>query len=158
MSVDTMADLADFQLPARFGAAEQPSHRPPRHRSGEKFLKGPIPWNWLTKAAQQPGKALHVAFTLWFWAGIERRRDVFLSLSRAARELGTSRSAMSRGLKFLEHAALVSVQRQSGRKPKVTLLDAPPDDNSQVVCRTTCSSQASWKREHRDQTGYLRAI
>ena len=23
----------------------------PRHKRGEKFLKGPIPWNWLTKAA-----------------------------------------------------------------------------------------------------------
>ena len=37
----------------------------PRHRQGEKFLKGPIPWDWLTKAAQLPGHALHVALVLW---------------------------------------------------------------------------------------------
>jgi hypothetical protein len=38
--------------------------KPPRHRSGEKFLKGPIPLLWLIQAGRLPGKALHVGLLL----------------------------------------------------------------------------------------------
>ena len=38
----------------------------PRHRPGGHFLKGPIAWDWLCVAANQSGKALHVAIALWF--------------------------------------------------------------------------------------------
>ena len=48
--------------------------RPPRHRSGEKFLKGPVPMAWLERAFVLPGKALHVALLLWFKAGCQRCR------------------------------------------------------------------------------------
>ncbi len=34
--------------------------KPPRPRAGDRFLKGPIPMRWLERAAQQPGRALHV--------------------------------------------------------------------------------------------------
>ena len=51
-----------------------PPNRPPRHRSGEKFLKGPIPWAWLQRAFLLPGKALHVALLLWREAGCRRSR------------------------------------------------------------------------------------
>lgn len=101
-----------------------PANRPPHHGPGEKFLKGPIPWDWLTVAARQPGKTLHVAIELWRWAGIKRTGVIRLSLSRAAREFDTSRSALSRGLRALEAAGLVSVTRKAGSRLTVTLLDA----------------------------------
>ena len=34
------------------------SKKPPRHRPGEKFLRGPIPWTWLQQAARLRGSAL----------------------------------------------------------------------------------------------------
>jgi hypothetical protein len=43
--------------------------RPPRHRPGEAFIKGTIPWVWLKTAARLPGKALPVALLLWKQAG-----------------------------------------------------------------------------------------
>jgi len=96
--------------------------RLPRHKPGEKFLKGPIPWKWLTRAAQQRGRALHVALGLWFWAGIKGSGQVALSISRLS-TLGVNRFAAYRGLAALERVGLVAVHRQRGRKPIVTILE-----------------------------------
>jgi hypothetical protein len=99
------------------------SPTPPRHKPGEKFLKGPIPWTWLAKAAHQPGKALHVAIALWFLAGITRKRTVALS-GAVLQALGVNRHSGYRGLAALEQAGLVSVERHSGHHSCVTLLEA----------------------------------
>lgn len=98
------------------------STTPPRHRAGERFLKGPIPWIWLSAAAERPGKALHVAIVLWFLSGIKRSRTVALSGS-VLKGFGVKRHSGYRGLASLEQAGLVSVSRHSGRNPVVTILD-----------------------------------
>jgi hypothetical protein len=103
-------------------STQSPWGPPPRHRPGERFLKGPIPLNWLGAAASLPGKALHVAIELWFWAGVKNSRTVAISLSHL-RATRIHRSSASRGLQALERAGLVAVVRHSGRKPIVTLLD-----------------------------------
>jgi len=58
--------------------------KPPRHRQGEKFLKGPIPWPKLERAFLLPGKALHVALLLWREAGCRRWRASRTSVSGRA--------------------------------------------------------------------------
>jgi DNA-binding MarR family transcriptional regulator len=85
-----------------------------------------VPWAWLTKAAQQPGKALHVAIALWFVAGITRVRTVALP-GASLRLLGVSRYAAYRALTALEQAGLVAVARHPGRKPMVTILEPGED-------------------------------
>jgi DNA-binding transcriptional ArsR family regulator len=94
----------------------------PRHKSGELFLKGPIPKKWLEKAGQQGGKALHVAIELWFWAGVKKTNVIKLSISKLLRT-GVKQSSAVRGLAALERAGLVSVERHAGRKPIVTILE-----------------------------------
>jgi len=145
MSAPTTFDLDRLRLPDSYPPRKRERvGRPPRHRPGERFLRGPIPWDWLTKAARQPGRALHVALELWRWAGIKRTREISLSLSGAARELGTSRSALSRGLRALEGAGLVSVERKAGRKPTVTLLDVRCDhDTAEPSTDITASAELS---------------
>ena len=98
------------------------SNLPPRHKRGEKFLKGPIPWKWLCRAAVLCGKAFQVAIAIWFLAGVHKRREIKLS-GQAVEDLGVSRYACYRGLKLLEKAGLISVQRAPGRKAIVTILD-----------------------------------
>jgi hypothetical protein len=100
-------------------------HKVPRHKAGDRFLKGPVPWNWITAAAKLRGKALQVAVALWFLAGLKRSGRVALPLSSLA-EMGVDRFAASRGLAALEKSGLISVIRHSGRKPIVTLLDVKP--------------------------------
>ncbi len=38
----------------------------PRHRTGERFLKGPVPISWLIAALAISGKSAHLALALWW--------------------------------------------------------------------------------------------
>ena len=89
-------------------------------RAHELFLKGPIPWPWLSAAARLPGRA--VAMGIRLLAGMKRTSRIVLSVSWLA-ELGLSRHAAYRALKTLEGRGLVSVDRHRGRKPLVTVIE-----------------------------------
>jgi len=99
-----------------------PKTKPPRPGPGEKFLKGPIPWSWLSKSASLKGQTLHVGIALWLLAGIKRSQSVALS-NLVLRDLGVSRFSGYRALHALESAGLISVYRHTGRNPVVTILD-----------------------------------
>ena len=99
---------------------------PPRHRVGEKFLKNPIPLDWLSFAAKLPGKSLAVGLTAWFLAGVTKRANVRLS-SSLLRSFGVSRKAGYRAVAKLENAGLVSVERRRGKCAEVKLLRAKPE-------------------------------
>jgi len=96
------------------------SYIPATQRS-EKFLKGPVPWWWIEKAASLPGSALAVGLALWRLAGAMKSPTVRLANSEIE-ALGVGRSAKSRALSELERAALVIVERRAGCLPKVTIL------------------------------------
>jgi hypothetical protein len=107
---------------------EREPKKPPRPRPGGKFLKGPVPWNWLARALRLPGKALAVGVLLWWEAGCANRATVrFHQGLRRELGLGCHEDTVRRGLRALEAAGLVRVGRPSGRCLEVTLLDAPPD-------------------------------
>jgi hypothetical protein len=96
--------------------------RPPHHRPGEAFIKGPIPWAWLKTAALLPGKALPVALLLWKQAGCQHSRTVRFCLSHAE-ELGIAPGAARRALRGLAHVGLVCIERHAGQCSEVTLLE-----------------------------------
>lgn len=100
-----------------------PSSHPPRHLPGEVFLKGPIPWAWLLRAGQLPGRALHVALVLWREAGCKNSRTVPFRLSLAL-QFGIHADTARRGLHALAKAGLISTRYVPGRHLEVTLLDA----------------------------------
>jgi hypothetical protein len=125
---DWFADLERLRLRESPNPPAPRSMRPPRPRAGEKFVKGPIPYDWLQRAARLPGHALHVGLQIWFLVGVTQARQVNLSLSSLRGSLGVSRGAAVRGLQALENAHLVQVDRARGRKPKITVL-RPDSDN-----------------------------
>lgn len=96
--------------------------RPPRHTSGEHFLKGPIPLAWLEVAAGLPGKSLHAGVALWYAAGRAKSASVLLS-NIAGLHFSLDRNAKYRALAWLEEAGLIAVERKLGRAPVVTLLN-----------------------------------
>ena len=120
--------LPDLSLLRSDGSNLLPTKPPqsglPRHKQGELFLKGPIPLEWLQRAAQLPGKSLHVAIALWQRAGMKKSNGLKLS-NKILDGMGVDRYAKRRALKALEGAGLVSVERHHGKNPIVTLLDAP---------------------------------
>ena len=105
---------------------KRPSRKPPRHRPGEAFLKGPIPWPWLRRALTLPGKALHVALLLWKEAGCRRNRAVRFRLAGTA-EQGIHPDTAKRGLRALAAAGLVSIRHHPGQALEVTLLETDPE-------------------------------
>ena len=85
------------------------------------FLKGPVPYPWLVKASQLPGKALHVGIVIHFLHGVTKSEEITLKNS-ILREFGVARHSGYRALKVLENAGLISVSRKLGRNPVVTVL------------------------------------
>jgi hypothetical protein len=96
----------------------------PRHRRGELFLRGPIPWSWIRVAGLLPGKALLVGMWLWKDARCKRSRTVRFNC-RWPTAPGTSDDTVRRALRALEKAGLVAIAHEPGKCLQVTLLDVP---------------------------------
>lgn len=97
-----------------------------------KFLKGPVPWPWIEKAARLPGRSLVVGLALWRLAGAVKSRTVRLANSEME-ALGISRSAKSRALHELERASLVAVIRTVKQKDGVADLEVEAIDTAEVM-------------------------
>lgn len=83
------------------------------------------------KAGRLPGKALHVALALVAAARL-RGSGIGIVLPRWVLELGwIGEWALREGLHRLEQAGVVQVDRQQGRKPRVTLIGW--DSQRQVI-------------------------
>lgn len=90
------------------------------HR-GKRFLKGPVPWDWIIRAASLPGKALIVGLCLWRLKGATGKDSVRLG-NGEAEPFGIDRAAKSRALRALERARLITVDRSDSRRLMITLL------------------------------------
>jgi DNA-binding transcriptional ArsR family regulator len=94
--------------------------KPPRHKPGERFLKGPIPWKWIVKAAEISASSLAVALGIWFLAGVTNSAVIKLS-NKILGELGVSERTKYRVLRAMEEAGLVSVVQEPGSSPKIRI-------------------------------------
>lgn len=118
-------DLEQFRAPACGNLHPVKPKQPPRHKTGEWFVKGPIPGEWISRAAKLPGKTLHTAMAIWYLAGLVKCGQVTLT-HRVLSRLGVGRDAGRRGLHHLEAVGLIKVERHSGRCPIVSIENAPP--------------------------------
>ena len=87
----------------------------------KRFLKGPIPWDWVEIASKLPGKALALGMLLWREAGMDGIVPVTITTAKAE-PLGIDRSAKSRAIADLERAGLVRVERRPRQNPLVSLI------------------------------------
>ena len=93
-------------------------------RKKGKFLKGPVPLDWLQGAGHLPGKALHVGVVLQYLSGVEGSSEWTFSYS-LAETFGVKRHAAYRALKALEQRGLIKIRRGNGKSPRVQLLEMP---------------------------------
>lgn len=121
-----MADISDPFDPSQLQPVADPPKRGrlPRHKPGEKFLKGPIPMDWIHAAGKLPGQALRVALELWFLAGCEKTGSIRITNARLVK-LGISCNTARRAIQQLEDAKLIGVERPDGRSLVVTLNEVP---------------------------------
>jgi hypothetical protein len=87
----------------------------------EKFIKGPIPLDWISRANALPGKGGAVGLALWFLVGVQRSRTVKLT-SEVTRIAGCERKAVYSGLGELERAGLIVTHRRSGARAHVQII------------------------------------
>lgn len=116
-------DLDQFRAKRNSELRPAKSSRAPRHKAGAWFLKGPIPGEWLTRAAGLSFRALRVGLALWYLAGVKKSRVVKPTWD-TWRRFALSPDAGSHGLAALERAGLVAVDRHPGRCPVVTIQES----------------------------------
>jgi hypothetical protein len=124
-------DLDRLRIPAALVGDVDSRRRPPRHRPGDPFIKGPIPYAWMASACRLPGAGLHVAMSYRFYGGRFRfkRRGLRWGLPDVAKGLGISPDSARRGLHAAELVGLLAVEREPGCKPSVSVLDLPGSES-----------------------------
>jgi DNA-binding transcriptional ArsR family regulator len=93
-----------------------------RQRQPSKFLKGPVPMEWLQAASCVSGAALAVGNALWFLAGVTGRREALPLSTAMLAPFGIGRDRKSRALRALEKAGLVRVVREGNHSPVVDII------------------------------------
>lgn len=87
----------------------------------DRFVKGPIPFDWLRAANALPGKAGAVGLALWFLKGV--KQSTTFAVTAEAEELAAcTRQAFARGLLALADAGLILVTSRRGARPVITML------------------------------------
>ena len=81
-------------------------------------------YKWALRARKLRGKAYQLAGALALLAKL-RGDTTVLPTRRVLEDFGVGKWALRDGLKALEAAGFVSVDRRNGRSPRVTLLDYP---------------------------------
>jgi hypothetical protein len=120
-------DLDRLRLPADRVGDVKGRRRPPRHRPGDPFIKGPIPCAWIASACRLPGAGLRVAMAFRFLCSRFGRENRW-GPSVVARGLRISDDSVRRGLHAAELAGLLSVSREPGCKLALCVLDCPDPD------------------------------
>jgi hypothetical protein len=92
----------------------------PRRGRPVRYLRGPVPWAWLSRAMKLPGSALAVGLLLWLRRGITKKQTFTFCLSRVVAE-GIPETTARRAINELERAELIVVRRLPGRGLEVTL-------------------------------------
>ncbi len=92
-----------------------------RKSKSEQYISGPIPVPWIVAAGTLPGRAVQVALALWYRHRLDRGGPTVLSRT-LLKQFAIGRTTAWRGLRALETAGLVEVDRQRGRAPRVVIL------------------------------------
>jgi DNA-binding MarR family transcriptional regulator len=85
------------------------------------FLKGPVPIWWLSQACGLRGKALAVGVALWYMSGLTRKTPI-KATRKLWRQFEINRKSASRGIKALEKTGLITVVRNPGCAPLITIV------------------------------------
>lgn len=90
----------------------------------QKFLKGPVPLDWLTLATQLPGKAVNVGLALWWIHGMSKTDELKVT-RQALVAFNISRDALYDGLNRLQVAGLVELTRKPGQRHLIRIIRNP---------------------------------
>jgi hypothetical protein len=90
-----------------------------RHRCG--YIRGPLYLPEVCAAAKLPGKALAVWLFVQYRVRVTRKPEITLPNGRLV-AAGIDRNAKARALRDLERAGLITVRREVGQTPRISLV------------------------------------
>ena len=111
---------AKKKLGCRRQSKPKPFSALPKPGPGDKFIRGPIPLDWILTAVPCGRKSLNVAMAVWYLAGFKRQNQIKLTATTLAM-FDTTPQTARRILVQFELAGLVTVDRKRGRSPIVTI-------------------------------------
>ena len=112
------ASVPDGGVPAE--RVDTASSRSRRKRRADRFLKGPIPLNWIREHVQCPADRL--LLVLRAHGDMQHSSEIKVTAD-VLRDAGiTDRKAAYRAIKRLEASRSLSVSRKPGRRPVIRLL------------------------------------
>lgn len=119
-----MDDLELFRYSQDAFAIGEPKAKPKtKAKTIGAFIRGPIPMDWLARAARIPRRnAVLVGLVLFHLAGMRSDRTGLVLCVERCKPFGLGRKAVQRGLADLESNGLVRVDRSAGRCPRVDLV------------------------------------
>ena len=110
-------------------------------KSKRGFIKGPIDLTWISAVAKLPGKTLNVGLALVWLSGLNRSK-AGLKLTRTVYDLfNVSRQSTAKALQAMEEAGLIKVDRMSGRKNLITILDVSPKNQGTPDAGKHCGKE-----------------
>lgn len=98
------------------------------HFNAKPFIKGPIPLDWLNRAAKLNGKSLNVAMAIWWLAGMSEGKPFKLT-AKALRSLHVSDDTACDCLNRIEEAGLIHVNRNPGQRPSIRIKEITQGDH-----------------------------
>lgn len=115
--------VANAQIPVTCFAYNKETESHTARAPTRKFIKGPIPPDWISRANALPGKAGAVGLALWFLAGVQKSQTVKLT-GEVEKIAGCGRKAVYAGLAVLGEAGLlVKVERRRGARAVVEIIN-----------------------------------
>jgi len=105
---------------------------PLRSQTGNKvepYLRGPILWSWLRRAATLGGSALATGLAIHHLRSVKKCETVKTNLRTLGKVTGLSNKAIRNGLHELERANLVLVIRPQGCNPIIGIICGVPSSS-----------------------------
>lgn len=118
-------DVERFRLPPEMrGDLAAPGTAPPRHATGETFLRGPVPSGWLAEASRSGDAGFRAALGVWYLTH-RYGRPAVKNVTELAAVLETSPRTLERGLKAVRGRLVEGTD--AGRKTSWTVRKLPGD-------------------------------
>ena len=114
-------DITDLAIPNKRVRLNRATNKWEDAPNKPLFLKGPIPLPWLSEAAKLTGKAINLALAIQWLVGMSGGKPVKIT-AKALELFAISKDAYRDGLKRLESAGLVKVERYTGARPLVSII------------------------------------
>jgi hypothetical protein len=94
-------------------------------RRTKPFLKGPVSWDWIERAATSKNRStVLVGLVIWYLSGRQQTTTGVVLCAKQTEKLSLGRKGFTKGLQDLTRLGLIRTEKQPGRCVRVEILAA----------------------------------